>query len=333
MWLCHVAISGFSLPDCGTCLCSVTAPFKPPDKLLGSKLKRGADASANKGAAADADDDLAHTADVSKLAKQVAAEWRDASTPATTGSDAPISDTVPFFPGAPGTSGRPLPSDSGHMDGRSAGLNATGIAVSGHTCPQENVYWPPPGFGQSGAPAHRNAERHPQPLSQPPAGAVDLPALPDSGVGTSGPLQGLKNLLVGSRGSSRGPASPIQPKGYIQLADVVNNLSGMQTGGQLPQSPVAPGAKLSAITPPDVVSTTNGDGHSENGMLAAFTILGDCFQMIEVCPVVSGSARQSLSKHRKQIHFVLAAQALEHGRNPRCRYHRDSKCRLTAVQQ
>lgn len=232
--------------------------------------------------------DLTQTADVSKLAKQVAAEWRDGSTPATTSSDAPMSDTVPFLPGVHGTSGRPLAGESSRVEGRSGYLNVRN-GGNGREYPHENVYWPPPGFGQSGAPAQRNTEREQQSVRPLPS-ADDPSAQPEPGPvtsGPSGPLQGLKNLLVGSRGSSREPASPAQPRGYIQLADVVNNLSGMQTGGQLPQSPVGPGAKLSAITPPDAVSTTHGDGHSDNGMLAAFTILGDCFQMIEVCHFVS----------------------------------------------
>lgn len=261
-------------------MCSVTAPFKPPDKLLGSNLQRAADVSAKIAEPAiGVGADLAQVTDVSKLARQVAVEWRDGSTPATS-SDAPMSDTVPFFPGAPGTSARPLASDSGPMDGPSRRLHASLTAGPGDH-PKENVYWPPPGFGQSGAPALQGAERQMQLVNLPQAN--DPPEQPETSIGASGPLQGLRNFLGGSRGASREPASPAQPRGYIQLADVVNNLSGMQTGGQMPQSPVAGGTRLSAITPPDVVSTTNGDGHSENGMLAAFTILGDCFQMIEVC--------------------------------------------------
>lgn len=278
----HFHLSGLA----NTPLCSVTAPFKPPDKLLGSKRAADVSAKLSKSTKHDAGADPMQTADVSKLAKQVATEWRDGSTPATTSSDAPMSDTVPFFPGAPGMSGRPLASDSGRVEGRSGNLNVTRTGGGVLEYPHENVYWPPPGFGQSGAPAQRSAERQEQSLRPLPSSTGDATAQPEPGPvasGPSGPLQGLKSLLVGSRGSSREPASPAQPRGYIQLADVVNNLSGMQTGGQVPQSPVAPGAKLSAITPPDVVSTTHGDGHSDNGMLAAFTILGDCFQMIEVC--------------------------------------------------
>lgn len=244
-------------------------------------MKRAANGAVNLASTNAGGVDMNQTTDVSKLAKQVAAEWRDGSTPATS-NEAPISDTVPFFNGAPGTAGRPQPSDSGPMDGRSRGVGAMRSPANGRELPQENVYRPPPGFGQSGAPLQRNAERHVQSGGH--SLAAEGRAAPDPGVSSgvpSGPLQGLKNLLIGSRGSTREPASPAQPRGYIQLADVVNNLSGMQTVGQLPHSPVA-GARLSAITPPDVVSTTNGDGHSENGMLAAFTILGDCFQMIEV---------------------------------------------------
>lgn len=271
-------------------MCSVTAPFKPPDKLLGSNLqKRAADVSAKIAEAAphSADNDAAETGDVSRLARQVAAEWRDGSTPATTSSDAPMSDTVPFFQGPPGTSARPLASDSGPVNGQSCGLHASSVPGL-HDHAKENVYRPPPGFGQSGAPAQQSSGRQLHPVGQ--AQAPELPEASETAVIVSGPLQGLRNLLGGSRAPSREPASPAQPRGYIQLADVVNNLSGMQTGGQLPHSPVAGGTRLSAITPPDVVSNTNGDGHSENGMLAAFTILGDCFQMIEVCTSVAAVA-------------------------------------------
>eukprot|EP00892_Ulva_mutabilis_P007267 jgi/Ulvmu1/4912/UM201_0004.1 len=281
----------------------VTAPFKPPEKLLGSNLqKRAADVSA-KIAEAVPDgngNDAAQTTDVSKLARQVAAEWRDGSTPATTSSDAPMSDTVPFFPGAPGTSARPVASDSGPVDGQSRGLLVARATV-GRDYPKDNVYWPPPGFGQSGAPTQQGAEKRLPSVTQVPVPeAVEVSEL----AGTSGPLQGLRNLLGGSRAASREPASPAQPRGYIQLADVVNNLSGMQTGGQLPQSPVAGGTRLSAITPPDVVSTTN-DGHSENGMLAAFTILGDCFQMIESKP---SNMDAILAAAITEIHSVVSQQ-------------------------
>lgn len=57
----------------------------------------------------------------------------------------------------------------------------------------------------------------------------------------------------------------------------------MQTRGQPPKLPVAPEAKLFAITPP----TTHGDGHYENGMLAVFTILGDSLQVHEVWHAVA----------------------------------------------